>query len=52
MIGKARSTFRSQGIKGFYPGIGIAALGAIPGTGLYFASYEKSKAILEGLTVS
>ena len=36
----ANETFKKEGIKGLYRGIGISSIGAIPAGGLYFGSYE------------
>ena len=35
-----RETLRSEGIKGFYRGMGINVFGSIPASGLYFGAYE------------
>ena len=38
-----KATIASTGIKGLYRGIGIALIGGLPGTCLYFTSYELLK---------
>ena len=42
-----KKTIAEEGIRGFYPGVGIAVLGGIPGTSLYFSTYEISKKYLK-----
>mmetsp|Transcript_57536 Transcript_57536/g.130369 ORF Transcript_57536/g.130369 Transcript_57536/m.130369 type:complete len:305 (-) Transcript_57536:238-1152(-) len=50
MLGVAKSTFLSEGIRGFYRGFSAVAIGGTPATCIYLTSYEISKASLEGAT--
>jgi len=43
-------TFRVDGIRGLYRGFGVTVLAGGPATGLYFYTYEKTKAALSGVT--
>ena len=38
---------RREGYKGFYRGVGVAVLGAAPGTATYVIAYEQCKAVLD-----
>jgi solute carrier family 25 phosphate transporter 23/24/25/41 len=37
-----KSTFRNQGLYGFYRGLGAVLVGGIPGVSLYLTTYEVS----------
>lgn len=41
-----RTTMITDGIRGFYRGLGVATIGGIPGVCIYLTSYETSKNIL------
>jgi hypothetical protein len=38
-----RTTYRAEGIRGFYPGLGITLLGSVPGVCIYISTYEYCK---------
>jgi len=38
-----RTTYRLEGIRGFYPGLGVVLLGSIPGVCIYISTYEYTK---------
>jgi hypothetical protein len=47
-----RSTWRAEGIRGLFPGLGISVVGSAPGQTLYFTSYEMSKRVLAALPIA
>lgn len=41
-----QKTWRNEGIKGFYKGLGVVLIGSAPGVCIYFTTYEQSKTTL------
>ena len=44
-----KKTARTEGLIGFYQGIGAVIVGGVPGVCVYMTTYEESKAQLNGL---
>lgn len=38
-----RKTFQEEGFKGLYRGFGVVVIGGVPGTCIYFTTYEFAK---------
>jgi hypothetical protein len=47
LINTFRSTLQTQGVRGFYRGYSSVLLFSMPGNGIYFSTYELSKATLQ-----
>jgi solute carrier family 25 (mitochondrial folate transporter), member 32 len=48
-----QKTYKIEGIRGFYQGLGVAMIGGIPGVCLYISTYEWSKnKLLENKNIS
>eukprot|EP00920_Eleutheroschizon_duboscqi_P030937 GHVT01074957.1.p1 GENE.GHVT01074957.1~~GHVT01074957.1.p1 ORF type:complete len:256 (-),score=43.67 GHVT01074957.1:2438-3205(-) len=49
LTGTFRHVLRTQGVRGLYAGLGIACVGSIPATCLYFTAFEEGKKLLVSL---
>ncbi|EGR28927.1 mitochondrial carrier protein, putative [Ichthyophthirius multifiliis] len=43
LLQKTKETFKNEGIRGFYKGVGISSLGSVPAFSLFMTTYEWTK---------